>query len=128
MIKADKENIKSVKITWTFADEFSKELLKLYDINLDKTFDEKELAIIQSYLIDYLKDKDGQYLVRVLTALEDMDVQNNKNIISYLYKLKLIYDSLDDNAMIRFDFQVAPFDGDLFQIQESYNAKKNDNQ
>jgi hypothetical protein len=91
-------------------------------------YKKSDFFIFIDFLIDYLKDKDGQYLVRVLTALEDMDVQNNKNIISYLYKLKLIYDSLDDNAMIRFDFQVAPFDGDLFQIQESYNAKKNDNQ
>mgnify|MGYP000470504016 CR=1 FL=1 len=56
-IKADKEYIKTLKINWVFANEFTKELLQIYDKNLDSSFDEKELALIQTALIDYLKPK-----------------------------------------------------------------------
>lgn len=108
MIKADKENIKSVKITWTFADEFSKELLKLYDINLDKTFDEKELAIIQSYLIDYLKDRNFittiSYDKQINEKSNDFTVKdykmNFKNLVlSFEYNIDLNYKIYDKNIL-----------------------------
>ena len=51
-IKADKEYIKTLKVTWSFPSEFTKELLKIYDLNLDATFDEKELKLIENALID----------------------------------------------------------------------------
>ena len=41
-IKADKEYIKTIRINWTFANEFTKELLQIYDTNLDGTFNEKD--------------------------------------------------------------------------------------
>ena len=56
-IKADKENIKTLKVNWVFASEFVKELLQIYDLNLDRNFDEKELKLIETALTDYLKPK-----------------------------------------------------------------------
>ena len=40
-IKADKEYIKTLKVNWVFANEFTKELLQIYDKNLDSSFDEE---------------------------------------------------------------------------------------
>ena len=107
-IKADKTHIKTLNITWTFADEFSKELLKLYDINLDKTFDEKELAIIQSYLIDYLKDKNFlttiSYDKQINEKSNDFTVKNYKmnfknSVLSFEYNIDLNYKIYDKNIL-----------------------------
>ena len=75
-IKADKESIKSLRVNWIFANEFTKELLQIYDTNLDRTFNEKELALIQDSLIDYLKQKN------FLTTVS-YDKQININDVSY---------------------------------------------
>ena len=56
-IKADKTYIKTLNVSWTFAGEFTKELLQIYDTNLDASFNEKELQQIQIALLDYLKAK-----------------------------------------------------------------------
>ena len=42
-IKADKTHIKTLDINWSFAGEFTKELMQLYDLDLDGKFNEKEL-------------------------------------------------------------------------------------
>ena len=107
-IKADKTYIKTLNITWTFADEFSKELLKLYDINLDKTFDEKELAIIQSYLIDYVKDKNFlttiSYDKQINEKSNPFEVKNYKmnfrnSVLSFEYNIDLNYKIYDKNIL-----------------------------
>ncbi len=56
-IKADKTHIKTLNVSWTFAGEFTKELLQIYDRDLDATFNEKELEQIEIGLIDYLERK-----------------------------------------------------------------------
>ncbi len=56
-VKADKEYIKSVNIKWDFAKEFVNELVQIYDLNLDKKLDEKEIVVVQNALIDYLKPR-----------------------------------------------------------------------
>ncbi len=56
-IKADKEYIKSVNIKWDFAKEFVNEPVQIYDLNLDKKLDEKEIVTVQNALIDYLKPR-----------------------------------------------------------------------
>ena len=107
-VKADKTHIKTLNITWTFADEFSKELLKLYDINLDKTFDEKELAIIQSYLIDYVKDKNFlttiSYDKQINEKSNPFEVKNYKmnfrnSVLSFEYNIDLNYKIYDKNIL-----------------------------
>ncbi len=108
LIKADKETIKSVKITWIFPDDFTKELLQIYDINLDKTFDEKELNIIQSYLIDYLKDKNFittiSYDKQVNDKSNDFIVKDYKmsfknSVLSFEYNIDLNYKIYDKNIL-----------------------------
>ena len=56
-IEANKTHIKSAKINWTFAEEFTKELLTVYDTNLNATFDKKELEIIEDALLAYIVPK-----------------------------------------------------------------------
>ena len=56
-LKADKEYIKTLKINWSLAKEFQEELFKIYDLNLNKSFEEKELKLIEESLIDYIKPK-----------------------------------------------------------------------
>ena len=46
-IKADKTHIKTLDINWSFAGEFTKELMQLYDLDLDGKFNEKELKLIE---------------------------------------------------------------------------------
>ncbi len=56
-IKADKEYIKSVNIKWNFAKEFVNELVQIYDLNLDKKLDGKEIELVQNALVDYLEPR-----------------------------------------------------------------------
>ena len=50
-IKADKTHIKTLNVSWTFANEFTKELMQVYDTNLDASFNEIELEKIQITLL-----------------------------------------------------------------------------
>jgi ABC-type nickel/cobalt efflux system permease component RcnA len=56
-IKADKTHIKTLDINWIFAAEFTKELMQLYDLDLDGKFNAKELKLIEDALIAYLETK-----------------------------------------------------------------------
>ena len=63
-IKADKTHIKTLDINWSFAGEFTKELMQLYDLDLDGKFNEKELKILEEkakkegkFLSAYLREK-----------------------------------------------------------------------
>ncbi|NCB12798.1 MAG: hypothetical protein EOM78_14345, partial [Erysipelotrichia bacterium] len=56
-IKADKTEIKTLDINWSFAAEFTKELMQLYDLDLDTKFNDKELKFIEDALIAYLEPK-----------------------------------------------------------------------
>jgi len=107
-IKADKEYIKTLKINWTFANEFSKELLQIYDTNLDGTFNEKELVVIQSYLVDYLEpksfitfisydkqinEKSDKYKVK------DYKMSYKNSTLSFEYNIDLNYKIYDKNIL-----------------------------
>lgn len=56
-IKTDNQNIKTLSINWSFAKQFSDELLQIYDLNLDGTFDKKELKFIEDALLNYLEPR-----------------------------------------------------------------------
>ena len=74
-IIADNENIKTLNVSWTFAQEFTDELLKIYDLNLDGTFNKKELDMIEDSLLDYLEPKN--YITKIYY---DNNKENEKPI------------------------------------------------
>ena len=107
-IKADKEYIKTIKINWTFANEFTKELLQIYDTNLDGTFNEKELAVIQSYLVDYLERKN--YITTISYdkqineksdkyKVKDYKMSYKNSTLSFEYNIDLNYKIYDKNIL-----------------------------
>ena len=107
-IKADKEYIKTIRINWTFANEFTKELLQIYDTNLDGTFNEKELAVIQSYLVDYLERKN--YITTISYdkqineksdkyKVKDYKMSYKNSTLSFEYNIDLNYKIYDKNIL-----------------------------
>lgn len=107
-IKADKENIKTLKVNWVFANEFTKELLQIYDANLNATFDEKELAIIETALTDYLKPKnfitsisyDKQINEKSnFFEIKDYKMSYKNSTLSFEYNIDLNYKIYDKNIL-----------------------------
>ena len=107
-IKADKEYIKTLKINWVFANEFTKELLQIYDKNLDSSFDEKELALIQTALIDYLKPKNFitsiSYDKQINEKSNSFEIKDYKmsyknSTLSFEYNIDLNYKIYDKNIL-----------------------------
>lgn len=107
-IKADKEYIKTLKVTWSFPSEFTKELLKIYDLNLDATFDEKELKLIEDALLDYLKPKNFLTTISYDNKINEkslpFEVKNYRlNLkdyaLSFEYNIDLNYKIYDKNIL-----------------------------
>lgn len=107
-IKADKEYIKTLKVTWSFPSEFTKELLKIYDLNLDATFDEKELKLIENALIDYLEPKNFLTTISYDNKINEkslpFEVKNYRlNLkdyaLSFEYNVDLNYKIYDKNIL-----------------------------
>ena len=107
-IKADKEYLKTLKVNWVFANEFTKELLQIYDKNLDSSFDEKELALIQTALIDYLKPKNFitsiSYAKQINEKSNAFEIKDNKmsyknSTLSFEYNIDLNYKIYDKNIL-----------------------------
>lgn len=103
-IKADKKYIKYVKVKWTFAEEFTTELLQLYDTNLDTKFDEKELSLIQKALLEYIEPKNFLTFISYDTQINEeskkIDVKNYKfnfedGVLSFNYDFDLNYPIID---------------------------------
>ncbi len=102
-IEANKTHIKSAKINWTFAKEFTKELLTVYDTNLNETFDKKELEVIEDALLAYIVPKD--YLTFIsygeqISELSDKIIVKESKFSFEDGILKLDY-TLDLNYKIR---------------------------
>ncbi|MFA6740540.1 MAG: DUF1007 family protein [Arcobacteraceae bacterium] len=107
-IKADKENIKTLKVNWVFANEFAKELLQIYDTNLDGTFSAKELAVIESYLVDYLLQKNFittiSYDKQINEKSNSFEIKDYKmsyqnSTLSFEYNIDLNYKIYDKNIL-----------------------------
>ena len=107
-IKADKTHIKTLNVSWTFAGEFTKELMQIYDTNLDASFNEKELSIIQTALLDYLKPKNfltfisyDKQINQKANSFEIKDYKMNfKNAtLSFEYNIDLNYKIYDKNIL-----------------------------
>ena len=126
-IKADKESIKSLRVNWIFANEFTKELLQIYDTNLDGTFSEKELALIQDSLIDYLKRKNFlttiSYDKQINEQSNPFEIKNykmhfNNSVLSFEYNIDLNYKIYDKNIL---NIRIFDNEGYFFII---FNPKK----
>lgn len=100
-IKADDKLIKNAQVKWVFAKEFTKELLNLYDTNLDATFDEKEIEVIQDALLAYIEPKNYLTHLTYSTKIEEvsrtLDIKKykfnfNDGILSFDYEFDLNYE------------------------------------
>jgi len=107
-IKADKTHIKTLNIKWSFASEFTKELLKLYDLNLDSNFNDNELKLIEDSLLDYLEPKNFLTTISYGKELDGksnlFEVKNHKvifkdSILSLEYEIDLNYKIYDKNNL-----------------------------
>ena len=107
-IKADKTYIKTLNVSWTFAGEFTKELLQIYDTNLDASFNEKELQQIQIALLDYLKAK--KFLTFISYdkqinqksnpfEIKDYKISFKNKTLSFEYNIDLNYKIYDKNIL-----------------------------
>lgn len=107
-VKADKEYIRNVKINWTFAPAFTTELLKLYDTNLDGTFEKKELDLIEEALLTYIKPKNYLTFISYDTKINEesrkIEIKKQKfnfknEVLSFDYEFDLNYKIIDKNKL-----------------------------
>ena len=100
-IEANDKLIKTAQVKWVFAKEFTKELLNLYDTNLDATFDEKEIEVIQDALLAYIEPKNYLTHLTYSTKIEEvsrtLDIKKYKfnfidGILSFDYEFDLNYE------------------------------------
>lgn len=107
-IKADKTHIKTLHVNWSFAAEFTKELLQLYDLDLDASFNEKELKLIEDALISYLEPKN--FLTKISYdkqineksspfKIKDYKMIYKNSILSFEYNIDLNYKLYDKNIL-----------------------------
>ena len=81
-IKADKTHIKTLDINWSFAGEFTKELMQLYDLDLDGKFNEKELKLIEDALIAYLEPKNFLTTITYAPLVDENETTNQEPILN----------------------------------------------
>ena len=107
-LKADKTHINTLNVKWTFAPEFTKELLQLYDLDLDTTFNEKELKFIEDALISYLEPKNFlttiSYDNKINEISSPFEIKDYKmsfkdSILGFEYNIKLDYEIFDKNSL-----------------------------
>lgn len=94
-VQADQKYIKNAKVKWVFAKEFTKELLSLYDTNLDATFDEKEIEVIQDALLAYIEPKN--YLTHLTYSTKIEEVSRTLDIKKYKFNF--------DEGILSFDYE-----------------------
>ena len=107
-INADKEFIKDATFSWNFSKEFTDELLQLYDVNLDGTFDEVELGPIEDSLVTYVEPRNYLTFLSYSDTLEKetrlVDVQNykltfKKKLLKFEYVANLNLKIIDKNKL-----------------------------
>lgn len=107
-INANKDFIKDATFKWTFSREFSDELIRLYDADLDGKFNEKELKPIENSLLVYIEPLNYLTFLSYSNVIEEesriLDVKNYKlsfknNILSFEYFVNLNYKIVDKNKL-----------------------------
>lgn len=95
-IKADNENIQSIYVNWAFAKQFGDELMQIYDLNQNKTFDEVELLLIEDALIEYLITRNF-----ITTIYYDKNIESNSiDFVIKDYKMKY------KNSILEFEYNI----------------------
>ena len=128
-IKTDNQNIKTLSINWSFAKQFSDELLQIYDLNLDGTFDKKELKFIEDALLNYLEPRnflttisydnkiDGQ---SIPFEVQDYKMSFKNGILNFDYNITLNYKLYDKNIL---NIRVFDKEGYFFIIFQDEKQK-----
>lgn len=107
-ITADKTLIKNAHFKWTFSKEFTEELLRLYDTNLDLTFSKQELEPIEESLLTYIEPLNYLTFLSYSNKIEEhsriINIKSHKisfvnNILSFEYVAKLNYKIIDKNKL-----------------------------
>lgn len=107
-IEANKQKIKSAKITWTFEKAFSEQLMQLYDLNLNNVLDKKELDFIEKSLLTYIEPREFltfiSYSKTIPKKSNKIDVKTYKlyyknKQISFTYDVDLDYDIVNNNTL-----------------------------
>ncbi|WP_373771861.1 DUF1007 family protein [Poseidonibacter sp.] len=107
-IKADKKNIKTAKIKWTFSKSFTLELLELYDRNFDGIFSKEELEPIEDSLLVYIEPRNYltfiSYDKQINANSNQINVKNYKlayknSSLYFEYTLDLNYEIFDKNRL-----------------------------
>lgn len=137
-INADKVFIKDAQFKWTFSREFTDELLRLYDTDLDLTFSKEELEPIEDSLITYIQPLNYLTFISYSNKTEEksrlINVENYKlsfvnNILTFEYVAKLNYKIIDKNKLyIRLFDDYGYFSIFFDELKQSftipYNVKK----
>ena len=113
-IKADKTHIKTLDINWSFASEFTKELMQLYDLDLDAKFNAKELKLIEDALIAYLEPKNFLTTITYSPTVEKnqneplkQEAILNENIKKESNKFQIKnYKMVYKNGVLSFDYSI----------------------
>ncbi|MAD42912.1 MAG: sodium:proton antiporter [Arcobacter sp.] len=107
-IESNKTHIKTLTIHWNFATVFSKELLKLYDLNLDGSFNKEELELIEDAMINYLEPRNFitkiSYDKQINEESNSFKIKNYKTYyedssIHFEYSIDLNYKIYDKNIL-----------------------------
>ncbi|PWE19753.1 nickel/cobalt transporter [Aliarcobacter skirrowii] len=119
-VVVNEDKIDYVDIKWEFEKDFSEELLKVYDLNLDKSFNEKELKLIEDSLMPYLLEKSFLTTISysnnnsknsISFKVKDykMSFENKSRILSFEYRVLLDLKLYDKNY-----FSIRAFDNEEF--------------
>lgn len=107
-IVSDDKYIKHADFKWVFVKEFTTELLKIYDTNLDGTFDEKELLPIKDSLLSYIEAYNYLTFISYSKDIEKesraLNIKNYKlsfkdSLLSFEYTSDLNYEIIHNNKL-----------------------------
>ena len=90
-------------------------------MNTQHIYKKKDLLKLFKLIPEKLNDND-EYVVAFKTELHDIDLQKKDMIKKYLDVLTKMFDVLDDNCGIKFQFSVTPYEKDLFDLQNNFEA------
>lgn len=128
-IKLENDSIKNLSVKWEFEKEFTDELLQIYDLNLNKSFDTKELKLIEESLIEHLASKnfitniyfdDGKKEVRLDFVVKNYKMSFTNGNLIFDYNIDL-NQKIHDKSSLK--IVVFDKDGYFFTIFENKNQK-----
>ncbi|MCX6053130.1 MAG: DUF1007 family protein [Campylobacterales bacterium] len=111
-LEIDKTKLHTIHMQWNFSDTYSAEMITQYDKNKNKILDEKELAVIQKAMLDYLVPK--KMLTKIMyDSVKTSDIEPKyKNFSTKMVNGFLVfsYDAevaidVKENASLSFAFE-----------------------